>query len=368
MFETKPAGYRADAPRLLLLDEVTQAPRWDLSLKQLVDRARAQPPATRDRILVTDSAAALLRRDARETLEGRVDEVRIHGLTFREALHLQSADGEPEREVLRSPGALERYLAIGGLPEHQLAAGDDRPRIWERVRSDVADRAIARDLSREDVDVERVTALFRCLVQDSGGVFTASNRARDLGADNRTVGHWVALLEQAWLLNRLLPWHPGLRRGFHRPSRALRSRPKVFAGDHGYIPAFSPFASPMAHTGVRASVFEATVFTHLRALRGQLRFQHFFYRENDDVEIDFVLDFDDVAIGIEVTSAKSPDKKLGASRSGAERAGVDRLIVVHGGPIEPHESEDFATWPIGAFLLDPAGCIQRSLEWARKSR
>ncbi len=374
LLETRPAGFRDDAPRLLLIDEVTQAPRWDVALKQLVDRARSQPASTRTRILVTDSAAALLRGGARESLQGRIDEVRIHGLTFREALHLQGIDEESERGVfLRSPGTLERYLASGGLPEHLTAPSLDR--AWERIRGDVADRAIARDMSREGVDVERLTVLFRVLVQNSGGLFEANNRSRDVpqengrGTDARTVRRWVSLLEQACLLDRLDPWHPALRRSSTKASRALKARFKLYAEDHGFILAFSPFASPMRNSDVVGKVFETVVFTHLRDLRERRQdLELFFFREDEGTEVDFVLAFDEAVIGLEVTSSKNPDKKRSGAARLQERAKLDRLIVVHGGPIEPRESAEGADWPIDAFLLDPDDCIARSLEWIRNSR
>jgi predicted AAA+ superfamily ATPase len=381
--EARPPGYRTDAPRLILLDEVTQAPRWDLSLKAMVDEARSDPPSRRSRILVTDSAASLLRSGAMESLQGRVDEVRIHGLTFEEALHLQGvADEAPQRVLVRAPGALELFLQTGGMPEHIVLPDDPARtreqilrRTWGRIRGDVVDKAIARDMARQGVDIERITALFRALVEDAGSLFEASSRAQDLpkeegrGPDARTVRKWVDLLQQASLIDRILPWHPGIKRGSTRTSRALKSRTKVFAEDHGFIPAFSPLAFPPKDPGVMGKIFENVVFTHLRWLQEE-RGDHglYYFREQDQEEIDFVLGFQDAVLGLEVTSSKSLDKKRASIERAARRAGVDRMILVHGAPQDVRELGQLAEWPIGAFLLDPGGCIERSLEWVRASR
>jgi uncharacterized protein len=56
--EVQPVGFNPDHPRVLLLDEIRSAPRWDLWLKQAVDHRLG-------RIVVTDSAAGLLRDGAR---------------------------------------------------------------------------------------------------------------------------------------------------------------------------------------------------------------------------------------------------------------------------------------------------------------
>jgi predicted AAA+ superfamily ATPase len=81
--------------------------------------------------------------------------------------------GESVRDTLRRvPNAVERYLMAGGFPEH--AQSDDYYQVRERLRADIADRAIRRDLLRLGVDVERLRALFVYLVQDSGAILNAA--------------------------------------------------------------------------------------------------------------------------------------------------------------------------------------------------
>ena len=376
ILDATPPAASSRHPRLLLLDEVTSAASWDLVLKQLVDTGRETSGSARDRILVTDSAAALIRSDATESLQGRIAQTDLHGLTFREALHLQQVRSEtPEETFLALPGALDRYLALGGLPEHLTA--DSREVAWERIRRDVTEGAIARDLARTaNLDVERIAALFRHLVQESGSLFEANNRVSDLaapgekGPDARTIRRWVALLEQASLVVGLDPWHPGLRRGQNRPARALRVKRKIYAEDHGMVLAFSPFSAPLRNSEVRSRVHETVVFTHLRAYcerRTDVTLRYF--REDHRSEVDFVLDFGDAVLGVEATSSKGVDaKKQAKVRKAAGRAGLDRALVVHGGGRGPESSEEWATWPIDRFLLDPEAVIEESLQWIRTSR
>ncbi len=367
-----PGGFDDEHPRLLLFDEVTRAPDWDLSLKRLVDETRASEPARRARILVTDSAASLMRTGAKETLEGRIDELTIHPLSFREALRFLGEPDETERETFRRiPGVLERYLSSGGMPEH--IAYRDLELAWERIRSDIADKAIARDLARDGVDVERATALYRFLVETSGGLFDAANRASDLTTrdqptDARTIRRWVELLEHACLLGRLGPWHPGLRSRPGKPSRALKARPKLYAEDHGAIAAFSASPGPMSNSEVRGRIFETVVFNHLRDLRDRRKdYRLGFFREGEELELDFVLDFGDVTLGIEVTSSPTAEKKLAALRRLPERVRPDHLTAIHGGNRMIQDAAQASAWPLDGFLLDPEDCIERGLGWARKS-
>src|SRR5205085_7398758 len=92
------------------------------------------------------------------------------------------------------------YRVTGGFPEHAGSDSSDETRA--RLRSDVADRAIRRDLGQIDprVDVEQVAHLFAYLMRGSGDLFDAVGRARDMGADPRSVRGWTHLLEESMLV------------------------------------------------------------------------------------------------------------------------------------------------------------------------
>jgi predicted AAA+ superfamily ATPase len=108
----KPFGVNPDHPRLFLLDEIRLSPNWDQWLKHMVDKGS-------DRFAVTDSAASILREASSESGQGRWDEYWLEGLTFREFVRLHERPGEKEEETLQRLRNLpERYLMLGGFPEH----------------------------------------------------------------------------------------------------------------------------------------------------------------------------------------------------------------------------------------------------------
>lgn len=329
--EMQPVGFDPDHPRVLLLDEIRSAPRWDRWLKQAVDQRLG-------RIVATDSAAGLLRDGGRESGLGRWDEHVIEPLSFREFVRMQGAPAV-------DPALAERYLATGGFPEHVASA--DHPEVRRRLRSDIAERAIARDLAGLGVDVQRVKDLFVYLVQDSGAELNAESRGRDLGADPRTVREWVRLLTDTLLI-------APLDRQIRHPATSLRSRPKVYAGDPGLVTAFA--LSPTEDPGVRAKVFEAAVFRHLREAARELEGRLSYFRHKDDLEIDFVLEVAGATVGIEVTSSLRvrPDK-LGRLQKAGEALGADRLLLIHGGVVE--ERREVRSLALQTFLLDPVACL-----------
>ena len=315
-----PVGMSPEQPRIFLLDEVSNAARWAAWLKQAVDRGR-------DRFIVTDSAASMLRQGTTESGQGRWDEFHLEGLSFAEFLRFLAITGESlEDTVRRVPNAVERYLALGGFPEHVLSV--DYYQTRERIRADIADRAIRRDLLRLGVDVERLRALFVYLVQASGAILNVATRGRDVGADPRSVSHWVSLLEDTSLITRL-PRHSG------SAAASLRSQPRIYASDHGLIAAFTPGGSLDPDQNVRGRAVEAVVYRHLRELARTVPAQLAFFRRNDDLEADFVLDLEGVRTVIEVTAASDPaGRKFNRLIRAGESLKTKRLVMIHGGMVD----------------------------------
>jgi predicted AAA+ superfamily ATPase len=330
-----PEGHREELPRVLLLDEVHRANGWDIWLKKLVDRERG-PGRPGVRVLATDSAASMLRHGTRESGQGRWDEIRILGLTFGEYLMLLSRGPEtPEQTLQRNPQELERYLAKGGFPEHVHV--EPSSELWWKIREDVASRTVSQDLfvsasrgADERLDVERLRRLFVMLVQDSGAIFGATERATDLGAHRTTVSSWLALLEDACLVHRIEPYQPTSRAGLPSAKSRLARKPKIHAAEHGLVPAFVLSAYPMKEAIVRDRVCEAVVLRHL--LEGRRPGEIHYYRRAEDLEIDFVLEVAGRRVALEVTSSgELGSRKRGRFSKACDEMGAERRLIVHGG-------------------------------------
>ncbi len=287
-----------------------------------------------------------------ESGQGRWDPLRIEGLSFVEFLRLLGGSDEAPGDVFRRvPNAIGRYLAIGGFPEH-AQLDPDLYMVRERVRDDIADKAIRRDLVRLGVDVERVRDLFVYLTQDSGAIFSARSRARDMGADERSVRQWLRRLEDAHLIE-MLPRH-----SLNAAAR-LRSQPKIYASDHGLIPAFTPSGAPDSDPSIRGRVLEAAVFRHLRIVRSQLQQGHLsFFRDSDDLESDFVLDYGENRLVVEVTASTDPStRKFNRLRRVGAAIKATRLVLLQSGLVRSETNE--LSLSLADFLLDPLVVLGR---------
>ncbi len=345
VIDFSPPGVRPDQPRFFLLDEVGSGARWAQWLKHAVD-------ANQGSFLVTDSASTLLLQGGRESGLGRWDEYRIEGLSLREYLAFQALPGEvPEATMRRLPSPFERYLSFGGRPEHVFA--DSLTEVRRRTRTDAVDRAIGRDLLRHDVDLERVRELFVYLVADSGAIFDAGARTRLLqrpdaaSVDRRSLGKWIALLEETMLIVRLDPF---ARAASGKP--AGRAHPKLYASDHGLVVAFAGVADPLEDPAVRGRVLEAAVFRHLREYAEGTDEEISYSRDRAGLaEVDFVVHRGaKVEALVEVTAGKDPTRKVERLAAMARRLGARRSIVVHGG-LEERRAGEVWLAPAPAFLL-----------------
>jgi len=217
---------RREGPRLVLLDEVTAAGRWQTAVKVLWDEGRID----RDVVVCTGSSAADLAEGSAERLPGRRGAGRDFlvlpqdfasfaravdatipagpGLTVAKIL---DADG---REALGAARvhlpalqrALERYLLFGGLPAAVAEAAAGRAEPSEDVRRVLWD-SLLKEVQRRGASVPAAQALLERLMRSLGSKLSWSKLAREMavplgrprrraggGNDPRTVQGYVELL------------------------------------------------------------------------------------------------------------------------------------------------------------------------------
>jgi predicted AAA+ superfamily ATPase len=251
------AGGRGDGPRLILLDEVTAADRWQTAVKVLWDEGRID----RDVVVCTGSSAADLAEGAAERLPGRRGAGRDFlvmpqdfasfaravdatippgpGLTVAGIL---DAGGRESLQAARAhlpalQRSLERYLLFGGLPAAVAEAAAGRSEPSEEVRRVVWD-SLLKEVQRRGASVPAAQALLERLMRSLGSKLSWSRLAREMavplgrprrragaGSDPRTVQAYVELLAVNYFALVLYFWKPDSGTG------DLAKDKKVYFGD-----------------------------------------------------------------------------------------------------------------------------------------
>ncbi len=171
----------------LILDEIHKYSRWRQVVKGLFDKRGNEL-----QILVTGSARLDYYRRGGDSLQGRYHFYRMLPLTCAE---LSSC----------SRSTLKDLLAYGGFPEPFSLQSEKQTRRWSR---EYRSRIIRDDLSDlENVqDVSIIEAMAIRLPDLVGSPLSLNALREDLQVSHQSVSRWLAMLENLYMVFRVLPF------------------------------------------------------------------------------------------------------------------------------------------------------------------
>jgi uncharacterized protein len=307
-FEPVQAG-----PEYLFLDEIQTTKDWQTWIKHQVDFEK------RRRIAVTGSATPLA-SEGQESGVGRWQTIRLPTLSFYEYLQLKNLSvpslprvdsllelfrWEPTRSLKVAEqarplaGLFHEYLLRGGFP--QTAQVDSISLAQKLLREDIVDKVLKRDMTalfgvRRVLELEQVF-LYLCL--HDGGQLDLVELCSSLQLKRPTVANFIALLEAAHLVYRLLPFGYG--------KQVLRARPKIYLAD----PAISPGVllkgkSLLENPDALGRAVETAFFKHVFTRYYTRSIGFSFWRGKRDQEVDIIADLDGRLVPFEV-KYRSPE-------------------------------------------------------------
>jgi len=289
---------------LVILDEAQSWPDVFPRLRGAIDGA----PRRTGRFLLLGSVSPGLMTRVSESLAGRLSLVELTPLTASEL----------------PPQRLQALWLRGGYP----AGGILRAGRYPQWQHDYLALLVQRDLPTWGLPArpEVTQRLLRMLAAAHGQIWNASQIGQGLGLAYHTVNHYTDYLEGAFLIRRLPPYVPNLRK------RLVKS-PKVYWRDTGLLHALLQVRTEhdlLAHPGVGASWEGFVVEQVLAAFQQADRpLQPMFLRTSDQVEIDLVLDLGrrPWAVEIKLTSAPGPEDFARLDKAAA-LIGADRRILI----------------------------------------
>lgn len=317
-----------------VIDEIQRAPDLILTLKQAVD----EDPRP-GRYLITGSVDLFRSSVSPDSLAGRVETIPLLPLSQAEI----AGTGPPgiidrafAREISATmdigptPDLTDRMVA-GGYPEALLRADPARRGAWFRSYVNTLTERDVPDIAPV-AKLDEMRQLIRHAALSAGQLLNMTSLGSRLGVDGKTVGRWLSLLEDMFLVRKLRAWrHSGLKR--------LVKAPKMQFLDSGLLAALRRVDAvtlqrhrmelgPLLECFVHGELAKAAALTN-----DDTTIHH--YRDKDGAEVDLVLERPgDGIVGIEV--------KAGATAHPRDFRGLRRLheaagdgfacgIVVHDG-------------------------------------
>ncbi len=277
---------------LLLIDEFQYIQGVSTMLKLLTDKYSGL------KVLCSGSSSLDILQRIDESLAGRVRVIEVLSLSFEEYLmfrdeklyKLYSAigtEGKPTKDLL---SAYDEYLIYGGFPR---AALTDNPEEKAEILNDIYRTYLLNDVRRY-VANEHFTAfgrLIRLLAAQIGGLVNISELSRTSGLPYETCEKYIYLLQKMYIIRLIEPYSTN-----HR--KMIGKMKKVYFCDLGLRNIVYNSFNEMAFRSDAGAIFENEVMLEL--WRGKKASEAlYFYRTQNGVEVDFILDGPTRRIAIE---------------------------------------------------------------------
>lgn len=288
---------------LVLIDEVQRVPNLLLAVKAAVDEEHQR---TKGRFVLTGSANILAMHQMADSLAGRAGYLEIAPMTRGEMLGfgttgrwsdlwaLPFPDWHAALSVPDSiPGDWREMASHGGFPVPSLQLDEPARHEWFRGYIQTYLERDLRAVSAVDSLGEFQRAM-RAFALRAGTPVNHADVARELGLVARTLRRWLDLLTITGQVIELGAWTI-------RQSARLRRRPKYYWNDT----ALALHLTGSAPSGVH---LETLILNDLRAWRETQRTTAnlFYWRDDADREVDFVIEQGDHVIAIEVKATAHP--------------------------------------------------------------
>ncbi len=303
----------------VVIDEVQKVP-------ELLNEAHRLIEHKGYRFVLTGSSARSLRRKGVNLLAGRALSYHMHPLTAEEMGDIFSVD---------------QALQIGLLPSAQTI-GDPKHYLQTYVTTYLREEVLQEGLVRQLGDFARFleTAAF-----SQGSVANMSAIAREAAIDRKIVSHYFSIVTDL-LIGFMLPVFT------KRAKRRMVVHPKFYffdAGVYRTIRPMGPLDSPQEAEGPG---LETLVLQHLLAINDYYRlgFNCYYWRTNNDVEVDFILYGERGLLAFEIKRKRRYDlSDLRGLKSFSKDYPVAKLFLLYGGEEEFFE-DNIRVMPVAKAL------------------
>ncbi len=272
----------------IILDEAQRAPELYPVLRNLIDRQRKK----RGRFLLLGSASPSLAQGILETLAGRTAFLDLPPFRWDEV------------RGRSTKGGFSALWLRGGFPDSFLQRDDGRRLDWLEAYT----RAfIERDLPGIGIDVSapQMRKLWTMLAHANAGLWNASQLAAALGTSYHTVNRYVDILEQAFLVRKLPPYHANI-------GKRLVKSPKLYFRDTGLLHYFLGIrsATDLDTHPARGSSFETFMVDQLVSAYGRTvpGAQAYFWRTAQGDEVDVLVDLGARRVPFEIKLHSAPGR------------------------------------------------------------
>jgi len=344
-----PKGFLKNLELPICLDEIQKVPALLEYIKIQVDSHRVNGD-----FLLTGSSNILDHKESKDTLAGRLCELRLHPLSSKEKNNKPN-DNIIEKLLKREfklskkdySNEIIEHIINGGYPEILNLQGLQKDLWFKSYISTYIERD-ARDMANIR-DIDSFIKFVNILASRSGTILNKSSLSIDIGIKDITTDNYISIMNRIYQATLLKPYFANIGKQF------IKS-PKVFFNDTGVLCSLLKVNSKekLLNSHYSGQIFETYIFCELQKhlsysdTNGTL----FHYRTNDKKEIDFIIEIDNELIAIEVKKSNSVKKDDFKHIIDLQKRSTKKClgIVFYNGEIVMEFSDELFGIPFGIFL------------------
>lgn len=254
----------------IIIDEIQKIPILLDEIHWLIENTDAH-------FIMSGSSARKLKRGAANLLGGRAWRYQFYPLVYPEIADFN----------------LLRALNNGLIPSHYLSAtprGDIRSYIFNYLKEEIMAEGLTRNLPA-------FARFLDAVAYSHGGLINYANIARDCAVDAKTVKEYFNILVDTLVGYNLEPLAD------HDSRDTISATPKFYLFDVGIANHLANKQLVELKGTVAGDAFEHYIFMELMAYRGikQLDFPINYWRTKSNIEVDFILNKNAVAIEVKIS-------------------------------------------------------------------
>lgn len=305
--KNNPKDFLAMSPTPLFIDEVQYAPELFPYMKMHVDKTKEMGA-----YYISGSQRFNMIKNLSESMAGRVGIFELLGLSMRECKgdafnevfvpttdYLIKRKSEPMKLT-----ELWQIIHKGSYPE--LYANPNI--IWDKFYNDYINTYIERDVHQlENIgDEVKFYQFMQVVAANSGNLFNVDKIAKDIGITRAICDKWLSVLRASNLIYLLPPYHSNITK------RAIKT-PKIYFLDTGLMAFLTKWHTweQIEAGAMSGAFFETFVFCEiLKSFYNagiDPKTYLYFYRDKDDNEIDFIINYNSKLHPIEVKKKSNPN-------------------------------------------------------------
>ena len=301
----------------IIIDEFQKAPNLLPYIKMIVDNEKekfifGEKEKIETLYFLTGSQIFETMEEISESLAGRVGILDLYGLSEREIekkeddLFIPNINDIKKRQRTEYKSVISLYKKIykGSYPELYI---DDKD--VEQYYSDYFTTYIEKDIRKliNVKDENKFIKFVSSLAARTGQEFIATSVASEIGIDDKTANSWLSILKNTGIIYLLQPYMN------NSVARAVK-REKIYFTDTGlacYLAGYvdhitlekSAYSGAIFETYVVGEIIKSFV-NHGKNARKHL----YYYRDNNQKEIDLLINYNNVIYPIEIKKSANPGK------------------------------------------------------------